>query len=475
MTLAMTRKGAISVGAIGAAALVALALVSKSAIKYPPIPDPTTDAMERQVAEKVASARVAVADNPASAEAWGHLGMVFHAHYLESEAAPCYSEAHRLDPDDFRWPYLLARILKSQDPGRALEVLDEARRLKPDFAPLHLLAAALFETRGDSEGAIDSYRRALSVDRGSATAEFGIGRLVLAKADLEESATHLERAAVLDPEAGSIQSTLSQLYHRLGREEEAAEAARLARRLHPDIDVRDPVLASMMEEAVSLAGYQSRAVDAERAGDPLRAEALLRRAIEIRPLDASLHYNLANHCSRQGRLREAEESYRQALKLDAGHAATLVNLGILVAQNGKLGEARQLFEKAIEREPAHAGALLGLGNVAAAEGRLDEAVRLFERALESGPDRPDSHYALARALAARGANDDAIEHFQSALEGAPERGDIHLELAALYAMRHDDEAAERHILLARGMGMKPPDGLLRALSKRPEQKYKIPD
>jgi tetratricopeptide (TPR) repeat protein len=475
MTLAMTRKGAISVGAIGAAALVALALVSKSAIKYPPIPDPTTDAMEPQVAEKVASARKAVAEDKASDEAWGHLGMVFHAHYLESEAAPCYSEAHRLDPDDFRWPYLLTRILKSQDPGRALEVLDEARRLKPDFAPLHLLAAELLETRGDFDSAIESYRRALSVDHGSAGAEFGIGRLLLAKADLEESATHLERAAVLDPEAGSIQATLSQLYHRLGREEEATEAARRARRLHPDLDVHDPVLASVMEEAVSLVGYQARAVDAERAGDPLHAEALLRHAIEIRPLDASLHYNLANHLSRQGRLREAEESYRQALKLDAGHAATLVNLGILVAQNGKLGEARQLFEKAIEREPAHAGALLGLGNVAAAEGRLDEAVRLFERALESDPDRPDSHYALARALAARGASDDAVEHFLAALEGAPERADIHVELAELYARRHDNEAAERHIFLARGMGMEPPDGLLRALSKHPEQKYKIPN
>ncbi len=466
----MNRKWAIFAGSVGAATLVALALVPKIPFEYPPIPDPTADAMEPQVAEKVASARKAVADNPVSAKAWGHLGMVFHAHYLESEAAPCYTEAHRLDPDDFRWPYLLARILKSRDPGQALAVLDEAQPLKPDFAPLHLLAAELLETTGDSERAIDSYRRALSVDGGSAAAEFGIGRLVLAKGDLEESTKHLERAAKLAPEAGSIQATLSQLYHRLGREREATEAARRARRLHPDLDVRDPVLASVMEEAVSLVGYQSRALDAERAGDPLRAEALLRRAIEIRPADASLHYNFGNHLSRQGRLREAEESYRHALKLDAGHAATLVNLGILVAQNGSVGEAYHLFEKALEREPAHAGALLGLGNVAAAEGRLDEAVRLYERALESDPERPDSHYALARALAARGEIGFAIEHFLEALEGAPERGDIHLELAALYAKLGNVDAARRHILMARDLGLDPPDELLQmpdTLSGRP--------
>jgi len=464
-THAMVRKGALAV------AVLAASLLPGTLLETPPIPDPATDGMEPQVADKIRSATRAVAEDSASAEAWGYLGMVFHAHYLESEAAPCYFEAHRLDPDDFRWPYLLARILKSRDPRRALEVLANAHRLKPDFAPLHLLTAELLETNGDSNGAIDSYRRALSVDRGSAAAEFGVGRLVLAKGDLEESAAHLERARELAPEAGSIQATLSQLYHRLGRQGEATEAARRARRLHPDLDVRDPVLASVMEEAVSLVGYQARALDAERAGDPSRAEALLRRAIEIRPDDASLHYNLANHLSRQGRHREAEETYRHALRLDSGHVPSLVNLGIFAAQNGEIDEAKRLFETAIEGQPDHAGALLGLGNIAAAEGRLAAAVRLFERALESDPDRPDAHYALARALAARGQVDAAIEHFRNALEGAPERGDIHLHLAALYAMRHDGEAAERHILLARSVGINPPEDLLRALktlSKRPE-------
>ncbi len=461
----MVSKGALAI------AVLAAALVPGTLLETPPIPDPATDGMEPQVADKILSARSAVAEDPASGEAWGHLGMVFHAHYLESEAAPCYSEAQRLDPDDFRWPYLLARILKSRDPVRALGVLDKAHRLKPDFAPLHLLAAELLETKGDSDGAIDLYRRALSVDRGSAAAEFGIGRLVLAKGDLEESATHLERAREIDPEAGSIQATLSQLYHRLGREQEATEAARRARRLHPDIDVRDPVLAAVTEEAVSIVGYQHRALDAEQAGDPSRAEALLRRAIEMRPDDASLRYNLANHLSRQGRHREAEDAYRHALRLDPGHVSTLVNLGILAAQNGEIDEAKRLFETSIEGQPDHAGALLGLGNIAAAEGRFAAAVRLFERALESDPDRPDAHYALARTLAARGEIDAAIEHFRNALEGAPERGDIHLHLASLHARLRDVQEAERHIQQARRLGMEPPDELLRALrmlSNRPE-------
>jgi tetratricopeptide (TPR) repeat protein len=447
------------------AALIALALVSGSRVEHPTIPDPATDAMEPQVAEKIVAARKRVSDEPASAGAWGRLGMVFHAHYLESEAASCYSEAHRLDPEDFRWPYLLARVLQTADADRALAALSAARRLRPDYAPLHLLAAEILEGKGDSEGARDSYRRALSSDAGSASAEFGLGRLALAEGDLEESAMHVERAAELAPEAGSIQATLSRLYQRLGREAEAIEAAGRARRLHPDLDERDPILASVMEEAVSLVGYQNRAVEAERSGDPLRAEALHRRAIELRPSDASLHYNLGNHLSRQGRLLEAEEIYRQVLSLDAGHAAAMVNLGILVAQRGDLREAARLFGTALEADPSHPGALLGLGNVAEAEGSREDAVLLFQRSVAADPDRPDAHYALARAFAAQGRSDEAIEHFQKALEGAPEKGEIHLELAALYGARGDYGAAERHVAQAKSLGMEPPREFLSALER----------
>jgi len=425
----MMRKGAIAV------ALLVATFSSRGLFEPPSIPYPATDAMEPQVRESIVSARKAVAENLGSGEAWGRLGMVFHAHYLETEAAPCYTEARELAPRDFRWPYLLARILRTRDPDRALVEIEEAARRSSEYAPILLLKAELLEARGDVENALTSYRQALSLDFGSAAAELGIGRLLLANGDLVESAKHLERAAELAPEAGAVHASLSQLYHRQRHEEQASEAGASARRLHPELDPRDPVLASVMEQAVSIAGLQSRAVEAERAGDSMRAEGLLRRAIEIRPDDTSLHYNLGNHLSRQGRIREAEDSYRRALTLDAGHVATLVNLGILVSQSGGLDEGKKLFEKALEREPAHPGALLGLGNVLASEGRLGSATRFFERALESDPNRPDVHYALARALAARGETAGAIEHFERALEGAPERGDIHLHLAALRRFR----------------------------------------
>ena len=469
----MARKRAL---AATAASLVAIALHCGLLSDPPPIPDPVTGAMEPQVADKIRLTRKEVAENISSGEAWGKLGMIFHAHYLEAEAEPCYAEAHRLDDEDFRWPYLLAQVLKSRDREAALAALEEARQLKADYAPLHILEGELREAEGDGVGALSSYRRALSLDRGSAAAEFGIGRLALEEGDLEQSRSHLERAAELAPESGSIQATLARVFRRLGQEDQANRATRHARMLHPDVDVDDPVLAAVTEQWVSLAGHQARALRAEQAGDPIGAEALLRRIIELRPDDADLYYNLANHLSRQGRTKEAQDSYRDALRRDEGHVPSLVNLGILAAQNGDSEKAAQFFRQALESEPDHAGALLGLGNLALARGRLIEAVRLLERALEADPNRPDIHYALARALAASGAVDGAIEHFHSALEAEPQKIDIHFHLAALYARRHDQEAVERHIRMARENGAEPSPELLRTLrklSKGPEQNPEI--
>jgi hypothetical protein len=76
-----------------AAAVVVATLAARTLLESPPIPDPATDAMEPQVREKLVSAREAVMEDIGSSDAWGRLGMVFHAHYLETEATPCYASA----------------------------------------------------------------------------------------------------------------------------------------------------------------------------------------------------------------------------------------------------------------------------------------------------------------------------------------------------------------------------------------------
>src|SRR5206468_11585100 len=55
--------------------------------------------------------RRAVLAAPRSGTAWGELAMAFDAHDASAEAGACYRRAMDLDPNDARWPFLLAEQL----------------------------------------------------------------------------------------------------------------------------------------------------------------------------------------------------------------------------------------------------------------------------------------------------------------------------------------------------------------------------
>jgi len=389
--------------------------------------------MEPEVARRIGQAREEVTSNLDSAGRWGAFAMVLQAHGLYPEAGYGYEVARRLDARDFRWPYLQARChLELQEVERALEALGAALALEPAYAPLRVLEAELHEKSGRLDQALDAYRRALAIDPRSAAAELGVGRVLLEKGEIEESLERFEKAAELQPGSGSIQAVLSRALMRSGNDERARAAANRARALPPEILLDDRVMASVADLAVSLAGYQRRATEAEARGEPRRAEELLRHLVSLRPEDADLHYNLANNLSRQERFAEAKECYEEALALDPGHDSALINLGILWSRMGELGEARRVFEKALSLSPNHPDVLASLAKVTSLEGDTDAAIRLFHQALERAPDRPG----------------------------------IHLDLAVAYARTGNYRLAWRHVQKSRELGLIPPEDFVSALAAR---------
>jgi len=423
--------------------------------------------MEPQVAETIARSRARVEEDVDSAEAWGELGMVFQAHELFSEAHVSYAEAGKLAPQDYRWPYLEARSLKEiRELDAAEAAVLAAIERNGGYAPLFVLEAELEELEGDFEEAEASYRRALDVDSRSAPAAYGIGRLRLADGDLATSLEYLEKAAALEPDAGAIRATLSRVYRRLGERDRALDAAALAKELHPEVPLDDPVMAAVAERAVSVVGLQSRAVEADRRGEPQRAEALLRRMIALRPDEANLYYNLANNLSRQGRLEEATAQYQEALRLQPDHVAALINLGNVFSQNGELAEAARLFQKALAISPNHPGALSSLGKLAVTRGDMKAAISYLEKAIARDPRRADSHYVLAQILRSEGRRREAVDAFRRALELAPERADIHFDLAVTYAQLGQFTDSWQSVHRAERLGWKPSPDFLKALSRR---------
>ncbi len=350
-------------------------------------PDPDLSPLETQVAAKIRSHRQAVLESPTSAESWGRLGMVFQSHEMWQEALPCYRRAAELDPEEFRWPYLLAHDVHQEDPELSLRYLERAMDLRPGFAPAGLLRAGLLEELGRSDSAFEQYQEILAARPQLAGANFGLGRLYLERGDAESALLHLQRALELQPEAASIHASLARAYRLTGDAEAAARAADLARREQGQLALDDPVMVEMLEEAVSSAGYRQRGQRAAFAGEWTKAESLLRKALELRGEEADVHFELAGILARAGRLEEAMEGYREALRIDPRHESAAIRLAILLTFQPSFVTAD-----------------------------VDEAIALLRGVLSARPDDGELHFHLAVALARGGDHRTAWVHVKKARE-----------------------------------------------------------
>ena len=387
--------------------------------------------MEPQVREKIARERRLVGNAPESAGAWGSLGRTFQAHGLEPEAEAAYLGAEELDPTDFRWPYLRAATLTNLRPEDALQAADRASRLHPDYAPVHLLAAELLERSGRAEQSLDRYRRALEATPDSAAGELGIGRLLLRRGELDRAREHLERAAALAPRAGPVRAELARLYSRQGETDAARQAGAASRQLPDVVPVDDPVLTEVWDAAVSVRGYEERALRAEAAARFEEAEAIYERLLALRPGEPDILYNFGNLYVRGRRFEDAVRRYEQALAAQPEHAAARVNLGSALLMLGRRAEAMDQLLVALEHDPADADAHRTLGGLFAYRGDNEAAIRHYRAALKSDPQDGAVHRDLAIVLAAEGEFAAAWEHVGAAERlGSPPNADFLLRLQA---------------------------------------------
>ena len=90
----------------------------------PPVPLPDLTGVEDEVRRSVESTRALLLDDTTRPESWFRLGERYRSAGWNDEAAVCYREAQRLEPEHFRWAYLLGHALMESDPPAAAAALD---------------------------------------------------------------------------------------------------------------------------------------------------------------------------------------------------------------------------------------------------------------------------------------------------------------------------------------------------------------
>ncbi len=144
-----------------------------------------------------------------------------------------------------------------------------------------------------------------------------------------------------------------------------------------------------------------------------------RKAVEVKPDDATVLAQLADTYARLDQFDTAVEFFTRAIDADPNRPLTWVNLGVALEGRDQMADAAVAYRRALDVNPNHTFALFNLGNYHLRRQELPEAIEFYERAVASDPSLAQGHYLLAQALAQISRLEDALAAVARALEFDP--------------------------------------------------------
>jgi len=106
--------------------------------------------------------------------------------------------------------------------------------------------------------------------------------------------------------------------------------------------------------------------------DPIKAEKILREALQADLYHGPAHNNLGVIYLKRGELYQAAEEFDWARRLMPGHPDPRINLGLALERGGKYDEALDAYASAIEVYPKHLHAVQALARCQIRHGQRDE-------------------------------------------------------------------------------------------------------
>ncbi len=231
---------------------------------------------------------------------------------------------------------------REQRRDEAVALLDQALRLRPDFAAALCMGGYILGESGRPEAALRFYRRALDIDGSLVVAHVNSGKLMFEAGRFADALDAFAAATALAPGDADAWSSRAGALRELGRLEESLEAAG--------------------------------------------------RALALRPDFAEAAINLGNALLKLDRMNEALDAYRRATEAAPGLAPALCGQALALRNLGRFSEALTAFEaaEALDWREAVAGKgclLLTLGD--------------YERGWEGHESRSIKGKPLAEALGTR--------------------------------------------------------------------------
>lgn len=283
---------------------------------------------------------------------------------------------------------LAEALVEAGELDKAAANLAEAVRLDSEDPMLHRQYGLVLTDLGDTDRAIDQYRKALDL-MASADVHVLLANLLVDKGESDKAVAHYEQAIVLDSENVDAHYNLGVELGKRGKYSEAAAHYWSAVR----VDGTHAEAANNLGAMLLLQGLVAEAVPH------------FERAVRLAPRDVQARRNLAMALSGEGRLGEAVQVLENGLARDP-EDPELANYLAWVRATSVRGELRngeeavQLAQVACKAtDHRDANFLDTLAAAYAESGRFPEAVETARRAVELAAESPDQAAEFRSRLA----------------------------------------------------------------------------
>jgi tetratricopeptide (TPR) repeat protein len=403
----------------------------------------------------LATLKNVVAARPDSADAHFNLGMLYVKQgqpQQEQAAVAEFQEALRLEAGMDAGRLALGQVLLSlQKYSEAVPVILDYTRRKPKDAQGFYALGLAYEGVGKSDTAIEALERSASLAPNDADVRLRLGGQLARLGKTNDAIQQLQAAERIRPSDAETHHQLALLLEKAGETERArGERARFT------------ALKSEGDKEAAIARFNDEGNRFLSAGNPKAAAENYRKAVQLKPSDGKLHYNLSLALDRLGDLpseqkeleraveldpnlavahnqlgllalqgsqyAEAEQRFRKALAIDPKFAEAESNLGVLYSQQGKNAEAASLFQQATQNDPKYAKAYVNLGLLMAQQGASPEAERQFRTAIQVDSSYAGAYAALGMLLTKTGHGPEGVKNFQQAVALEPGSAEAHLNL-----------------------------------------------
>jgi tetratricopeptide (TPR) repeat protein len=330
--------------------------------------------MLNQAAQVLTSALRA---NPSSLRLTNALATVYVNQTRYQEAVQLAEKSIRFHPDstEAQKLYLHVLVLTHQlDVAQGL-----ARKLlaahSHDFEVLYL-NGVLEREEVQYSTAREHLEEAVTLNPTHFYARYNLGIVLAELNDPAGAKEQLEKALVLGDATSEpqVHYRLSMVLRTLGEDKQAEQQSKLAEKALQAVEDNTLAFSKSAEAEAAL-----------KAGDPQKAVALYREAVEATPNDALLNFKLAMGLDRAGDTAAERAALQQVIKIDSGFALAQNQIGYLASRDGDLATAEEHFRLAVHAAPAYGEAWLSLAATLGMESRFREALDAVATAIKLDP------------------------------------------------------------------------------------------